>query len=450
VADVPETRYAIAEDGAHIAFQVLGHGPPDLLVIMSSSFPVEDQMEGRECARFLRRLASFSRVIRLDRRGIGMSDPVRSFDEHVYERWVADALAVLEAVQSSEAAAFATEQAAGPLAMLLAATHPERVSRLVLSQPTARVLRAPGYPYGIAESEVTDVIDRYVQSLVAGTQVQTVAFHEPAVEGNEEFHAWFVRARRRGLPPAAARAIYSNWLRTDLRAVLPAIAAPTLVLRKRDAPGDPAMVRYVAEHLRDCRLVELAGQESFLFLGDMDPVIGEVEQFLTGAKGARSPDRVLATVLFTDIVGSTAQATALGDRAWGERLEGHDAMVRAELERFRGREIKTTGDGFLATFDGPARAAQCACAIRDGARPLRIEIRAGLHTGEIELRGPDISGIAVHIAQRVSAVANPGEVLVSRTVTDLVAGSGIQFEDRGEHNLKGVPGTWRLFSVATD
>jgi class 3 adenylate cyclase/pimeloyl-ACP methyl ester carboxylesterase len=447
VTEPKGTEYAITEDGAHIAFQVLGEGPPDLLVIMSSSFPVEDQMEGRECARFLRRLASFSRVIRLDRRGIGMSDPVRSFDEHVYERWVDDALAVLDTVQSSQAAAFATEQAAAALAMLLAATHPERVSRLILNQPTARVLQAPDYPHGITESEVTDVIDNYVQSLVMGSRIETLAFREPAVEGNEEFHKWFVRARRRGLPPAAARAIYSNWLRTDLRAVLPAITAPTLVFSRPDASGDPAMVGYVAEHLRDCRVVELGGQDSFLFLGDMDPVIEEIEHFLTGARGAVSPDRVLATVLFTDIVDSTVQASALGDRAWGERLEDHDAVVRAQLERFRGREIRTTGDGFLATFDGPARAVQCACAIREGARRLGIEIRAGLHTGEIELRGSDIGGISVHIAQRVSASARPSEVLVSRTVTDLVAGSGLSFQPRGEHELKGVAGPWTLLAV---
>jgi class 3 adenylate cyclase/pimeloyl-ACP methyl ester carboxylesterase len=414
---------------------------------MSSSFPIEDQMEGRECARFLRRLASFSRVIRLDRRGIGMSDPVRSFDEHVYERWIDDALAVLDTVGSSRAAALATEQAGGTLAMLLAATHPERVARLALHQPTARVLRAPDYPHGIPGSEVSDVIEGYVRSLVVGSRIQTVGFHEPAVEQNQEFHSWFIRARRRGLPPTAARAIYSNWLHTDLRAVLPTITVPTLIFDRPDAPGDPAMVRYVAEHIRDCRSVELDGQDSFLFLGDIDPVIEEIEQFLTGSRSAGSADRVLATVLFTDIVDSTVQASALGDRAWGERLEDHDAVVRAQLERFRGREVKTTGDGFLATFDGPARAVRCACAIRDSARRLGIEVRAGLHTGEIELRGADIAGISVHIAQRVSSFARPGEVLVSRTVTDLVAGSGLSFQSRGEHELKGVAGSWILYSA---
>jgi class 3 adenylate cyclase/pimeloyl-ACP methyl ester carboxylesterase len=446
-AEAKGTEYAVTEDGAHIAFQVFGKGPPDLLVIMSSGFPVEDQMEGRECARLLRRLASFSRVIRMDRRGIGMSDPVRSFDEHVYERWVDDAIAVLDTVQSKQAAAFATEGPAGAPAMLLAATHPERASRLILHQPTARVLQAPDYPFGIAETDVGDVVEEYVRSLVTGSRIQTVAFHEPVVEGNEEFHSWFLRARRRGCPPAVARAIYGNWLRTDLRAVLPAVAVPTLVLDRPDAPGDQGMVRYVAEHIRDCRIARLEGGEGFVFLGDIDPVIEEIEQFLTGVRGAVSTDRVLATVLFTDIVGSTEQASALGDRAWGERLEDHDAVVRALLGRFRGHEIKTTGDGFLATFDGPARAVRCACGIRDGARRLGIEVRAGLHAGEIERRGADIGGISVHIAQRVSSLARPGEVLVSRTVTDLVAGSGLSFQPRGEHELKGVAESWRLFAV---
>ena len=441
------TRYAMTEDGAHIAFQVLGEGPPDLLVIMSSAFPVEDQMEGRECSRFLRRLASFSRVIRLDRRGIGMSDPVQSFDEHVYERWVDDALAVLDTVGSTEVAALATDQAACSPALLLTATHPDRASRLVLHQPTARVLQAPDYPLGIAESEVPRVLDNYVDSLVSGSRVETVAFHEPALEGNEEFHEWFLRARRRGLPPATAKAIYSNWLYTDLRSILPTISVPTLIFTRPEALETYAMVGYVAERIDGCRLVELGGHYSFLFLEDIDPVVGEIEHFLTGTKGLRSTERVLATVLFTDIVDSTVQATALGDRAWGERLEEHDAMVRTHLARFRGREIKTTGDGFLAIFDGPARAVYCGSAIRDDARGLGIEIRAGLHTGEIDLRGTDIAGISVHIAQRVSALANPNEVFVSRTVTDLVAGSGLAFQPRGEHELKGVPGTWMLFAV---
>jgi class 3 adenylate cyclase len=300
---------------------------------------------------------------------------------------------------------------------------------------------------GIAESEVPRVLDNYVESLVSGSRVETVAFHEPALEGNEEFHEWFLRARRRGLPPATAKAIYSNWLYTDLRSVLPTIRVPTLIFTRPEDSETYAMVGYVAERIDDCRRVELDGQYSFLFLGDIDPVIGEIEHFLTGTRGLRSAERVLVTVLFTDIVDSTVQATTLGDRAWGERLEEHDAMVRNHLARFRGREIKTTGDGFVAIFDGPARAVYCGSAIRDDARGLGIEIRAGLHTGEIDLRGTDIAGISVHIAQRVSALANPNEVFVSRTVTDLVAGSGLAFQPRGEHELKGVPGTWMLFAV---
>jgi len=437
----------MTEDGAHIAFQVLGEGPPDLLVIMSSAFPVEDQMEGRECSRFLRRLASFSRVIRLDRRGIGMSDPVQSFDEHVYERWVDDALAVLDTVGSTEVAALATDQAACSPALLLAATHPDRASRLVLHQPTARLLQAPDYPLGIAESEVRRVLDNYVESLVSGSRVETVAFHEPALEGNEEFHEWFLRARRRGLPPKTAKAIYTNWLYTDLRSVLTTISVPTLIFTRPEATETYAMVGYVAERIDDCRLVELDGQYSFLFLEDIDRVVGEIEHFLTGTKGLRSTERVLATVLFTDIVGSTEHATELGDRRWRDLLDSHDETVRRQLERFRGREVNTVGDGFLATFDGPGRAILCACAIRDAVRALGLEVRAGLHTGEVELRGEDVAGVAVHIGARVAASAGAGEVLVSGAVPPLVAGSGICFEDRGERELKGIPDTWRLYAV---
>jgi class 3 adenylate cyclase len=446
VTETIETHYAVADDGAHIAYQVLGQGPPDLLVMMTSALPVEDQMEGRQCGRFLRRLASFSRVIRLDRRGIGMSDPVRSFDEHVFERWVDDVLTVLDAVGSDHTAFFGTEQPSCTAPILLAATHPDRVSRLILYLPSARALQAPDYPYGVAPEDANDQVEAYVQSLISGTRLETVGFSEP--DGPDpDFHGWYLRARRRGATPSVARAIFDNWLKTDLRSVLPAVSIPTLVFGRPDASGDPRVVSYVAEHIREARYVELGGDNTLVFLGDIEPVIGEVERFLTGSAVTRVSDRVLATVLFSDIVGSTTQAADLGDRAWGERLEDHDALVRRQLELFRGREIKTTGDGFLATFDGPARAVLCGCAIRDATRGLGVNIRVGVHTGEIELRGNDIGGIAVSFAARVAAQAGTSEVLVSKTVTDLVAGSGIEFDDRGEYELKGVPGTWNLFSV---
>ena len=448
VTEAIETHYALTNDGANIAYQVLGRGPPDLLVMFTSALPVEDQMEGRQCGRFVRRLAAFSRVIRLDRRGIGMSDPIRSFDEHVYERWVDDILTVLDAVRSEDTAIFTTEQPSCTAPILLAATHPDRVSRLILYQPAARTLRAPDYPHGVAPESADDRVEAYVQSLISGARLDTVGFCEPELASDQEFHEWYLRARRRGATPAVARATFDNWLRTDLRSVLPAVGVPTLVLGRPAAAGDPHVVRYVAEHIQGARYVELPGDDSLIFLGDIEPVIDEVERFVTGTAVTRVSDRVLATVLFSDIVGSTSQAAALGDRAWSGRLEDHDAMVRRHLELFRGREIKTTGDGFLATFDGPARAVLCGCAIRDAARTLGIDVRVGVHTGEIELRGNDIGGITVNVGARVTGLAGTGEVLVSKTVTDLVAGSGIDFADRGEYELKGVPGAWKLFAVS--
>lgn len=344
--DEPETCYVKADDGGHIAYQVFGDGPVDLLVMMTSALPVDDQMEGRECGRFLRRLAAFSRVIRFDRRGLGMSDPVRSFDEHIYERWVDDILVVLDAVGAHQAAIFGAEQPACMAPILLAATHPSRVSQLVLYHPTVRALAASDYPHGIAPADIDARVDDYVRSLVMGTRLETLGFSEPLAIEDEEFHRWFVRARRRGATPAIARGLYENWMRTDLRPVLPAINTPTLVLRRPAAPGDPFFARYVADHIRGARYVELPGEDSFIFLGDIDPVIDGVEEFLTGTTGGSRSDRVLATVMFTDIVASTAQATAVGDRAWRDRLDSHDAMVRRQLQRFRGLEIKTTGDGF--------------------------------------------------------------------------------------------------------
>jgi class 3 adenylate cyclase len=418
--------------------------------MMTSLLPIEDQMQGRQCERFLRRIAAFSRVIRLDRRGMGMSDPVRSVDEHVYERWVDDILSVLDQVGSTEAAAFSTEQPSCTAPILAAATHPDRVSRLVLANPTARPIQAPDYPHGLRVDEVEGRIDEYVASLVAGSTSSSMGtWIEPNRAGQDEFDVWYLRARRRGLPPGPARAIFDNWLRMDLRTVLPAVRVPTLVIGRPEAPGGTLQARYVAEHIPTARYVEVTGDHTLIFLGDIDPIVNEVEEFLTGTRGAPSSERVLATILFSDIVDSTAQATALGDRAWAERLDDHDAMVRSQLSRFRGREIKTTGDGFLATFDGPARAILCGRAIVEEGRHLGLTLRVGLHTGEVEQRGDDVGGVGVHIASRVADLAHPEEVLVSRTVTDLVAGSGIEFEERGEHQLKGVPDTWRLYA-ATD
>jgi class 3 adenylate cyclase len=447
VVQLPDIEYARTSDDLYLAYHAFGEGPPDLLVMMSSAFPIADQMEGRDCGRFLRRLARFGRVIGFDRRGIGMSDPVRSFDEHVYELWVDDIRAVLRAAGSQRVAVFGADSAACYAPLLLAATHPSVVSHLVLYNPTARLLVAPDYPHGVSPDEVAGRLENYTTSLLTGSRLDTIGFREPEDVGDADFRSWFLRARRRGTSPRVAQAIFDNWLRMDLRAVLPAVKVPTLVLARPDALQIPSAVRYVADNIAHASYAELSGDEGFAFLGDAEPIVREVEKFVTGTTVTPVSDRFLATVLFTDIVESTAQASAVGDRRWREILDDHDAVVRRAIESYRGKVISSTGDGVLATFDGPARAISCGWDLHRNLRPLGIEVRVGLHTGEIELRGSDIGGIAVHIAARVAAVAGAGEVLVSRTVTDLVAGSGIEFSDHGTYQLKGVPGEWQLFAV---
>jgi class 3 adenylate cyclase len=438
-----ETRYAQAPDGTYVAYQLLGEGQHDLVLAMGSGIPVEDQMEGRQCASFIRRLASFARVIRFDRHGVGMSDPL--LVESTLEQWVDDALVVLNEVGSQRAAFFGSDPAGSALAMMFAASHPERVTHLVLFAATARFMRAADYPWGFDSDELDRRLDTVMTSRLMGQPPPI--FLNPNVSGDAEFGKWFVRATRRGLSPTRARTSFEAMWRSDLRSIVPAITAPTLLLHPAARHDLEAHIRYLAEHLRDARSVGVDGEDLNAFVGDVATVVDEVEEFLTGVRSRIEQDRVLATVLFSDIVESTAQATALGDRAWRQRLDAHDAMIRGLLEQFRGREVKATGDGFLATFDGPARAIRCGCAIRDGAAQLGISVRVGLHSGEVEVRGDDIGGIAVHTAARVQAHAQPDEICVSRTVVDLVAGSGINFGDRGEHELKGIPGTWQLFAV---
>jgi class 3 adenylate cyclase len=438
----PETLFAQAPDGTHVAYQVLGAGNVDLVLGFGGGIPVEDQMEGRACATFIRRLASFARVIRFDRHGLGMSDPLRG--ESTLEQWADDAQVVLNEVGSERAAFFGTDPAGSALAMMFAASHPERVTHLVLFGGTARFMRAADYPWGWDVDELDARLDAVVTSRLTGRMAGTAV---PSFAGDAEFLAWFVRAARRGLSPARTRSAFEAMWRSDLRSIVPSISAPTLLLHPAADQEFESHTRYLAEHLSDARTVQLATHDKVAFVGDTAELVGEVEEFVTGVRSRPEPDRVLATVLFSDIVDSTAQASALGDRTWRQRLDAHDAMVRRALEQFRGREVKTTGDGFLAMFDGPARAIHCGCALRDGATHLGIALRIGLHCGEVELRGDDIGGIAVHTAARVQAHARPDEICVSRTVVDLVAGSGISFSDRGEHELKGIKGTWQLFAV---
>jgi class 3 adenylate cyclase len=445
VNDSPETLYVKTADGVHIAYQVLGDHPIDLVFMPSGVSHLEVEWESPELARFLRGLAGFARLVRYDMRGTGLSDPASPNDWPTLEQRADDALAVLDAI-GSQRAALIGGVVGGQLAMFCAAAHPDRTSALVLAGTTARYLWAPDYPWGAPANELALREREAEQGWEQG--VAALRFLAPSMLSDPGFVSWWYRLFRQSTGPGVARALVRTVFETDLRSLLPTISMPTLVLcRSGDRFLTPAHGRYLAEHIPHASLVEFDGEDNLMYVGDSDAVIGEVEEFLTGVRHAAAAERVLATVMFTDIVGSTQRAAEIGDRAWRTLLDGHDHVVRRQLERFRGREIKTVGDGFVATFDGPGRAIQFACALREAVKALDIQVRTGLHTGEIEMRGDDVAGVAVHLAQRVSALASPGEVLVSRTVTDLVAGSGIQFADRGEHNLKGIPGMWHLYSV---
>jgi class 3 adenylate cyclase len=443
VIDVPETRYTKTADGVHIAYQVLGSGPIDL-VFMSTWFShIDVQWDQPAFARFLRRLASFSRLILFDKRGTGESDPVSLPALPTLEAWMDDIVAVMQAAGSDQSALLG-DSSGGMLAALFAATYPDRTTALVLSDTLARGARAPDYP----SSGVDRLTPEEMEATWGRGPDPALQATAPSVAADPGFRTWWARYQRLSVSPAMAAAIWGMFRSADVREVLPAIRVPTLVLHRRDNRWLPVEHgRFIAEHIAGAKYVELDGVDQWPYLGDSDSLLDEVEEYLTGVRGGPATDRVLATVLFTDIVGSTDRAADLGDRKWRDLLDSHDQTTRRQLERFRGREIKTTGDGFAAIFDGPGRAIQCACAIRDAVRALGIDLRAGLHTGEIELRGDDVAGMAVHIGARVSASAGPGDVLVSSAIPPLVVGSGIAFQDRGEYELRGVPGTWRLYAV---
>jgi class 3 adenylate cyclase len=436
-----DVAYARSGD-VHIAYTVLGDGPIDLVYTNGIWSNLEALWEEPRWVRYAERLASFSRLIVFDMRGVGLSD--RGGEPPFLELMVEDAGAVMDAASSETAALFGASRA-GVMAMLFAATHPERVRALVLYDTWAKNLRSDDHPYGATTAEDDEFVNRFVDEM--GT-AQNLDLQAPSGLGDERFVRWWARFERLITSPAGFRELADVRRNSDVRAVLPLIQAPTLVLHRagdRIVPVDQG--RYLGQAIPNARFVELAGDDHIPFVGDADAIVDEVQEFLTGARPIPDTDRVLATVLFTDIVGSTERAAALGDRSWRELLQQHHALVRSELERFRGVEIDTAGDGFMASFDGPARAIRCACAIQDAVSQLRLEIRAGVHTGECERIGDKLSGIAVHIAARVAGTAGPGQVLVSQTVRDLVAGSGIEFEGRGEHKLKGVSETWRLFAV---
>jgi pimeloyl-ACP methyl ester carboxylesterase len=442
VAETPETRYTKSGD-THIAYQVIGKGPIDLVWVPGFVSHLEYQWEEPRWAAMLRRLASFSRLICFDKPGTGLSDRLASIP--TLEQRMDDVRAVMDAVGSRRAALLGLSEG-GPMSVLFAATYPERTSALILYGSYARRLWAPDYPFGRPEDEMRRILDQAEREWGGPVAIDMWA---PSDAGNDDFRRYFANYRRLSASPGAAVTVMKLAAEIDIRHVLPAVRVPTLVLhRAGDRVSRIENARYLAAHIPGAKLVEMAGDDHIPFVGDGEAFVDEIEEFLTGVRPEHGRDRVLATILFTDVVGSTERAAALGDRRWREVLEGYYGVARRELTRFRGREIDTAGDGLFAAFDGPARAIQCAWRILDGVPALGVELRAGLHTGECEMVGPKLGGIAVHIGARVAGEAKPGEVLVSGTVKDLVAGSGIEFESRGTRALKGVPGEWPLFAVA--
>jgi class 3 adenylate cyclase len=434
-------RYARNGD-LHIAYRVHGEGPVDLVYVPTWVGQLEVLTEEPSIAAFVERLCSFARLISFDRRGAGLSDPWEGLP--TLEDQIDDVLAVMDAAGSERASVMGSLEG-GPLAMLLSAAHPERVESLILYTAYARTRWAPDYDWPPRDDERELRVDEIVSQWGQGAAPSALA---PSLAGDPAFRRWAGRMERYSLSPGTARAVFTALGETDVRHVLDAIRVPTLVMHRRD---DPFLMiehsRYLADHIPGARYVELEGTDSLFSIGDSEAILGEIEELLTGTRHAPEPDRVLATVLFTDICDSTKRAAELGDSAWRSLLECHDDLVRAEVARHRGRAVKSTGDGVLATFDGPARAIGAARSIEESVRELGIRIRAGLHTGECEVIGDDVGGLAVHIGARVLHQAGPGEVLVSSTVKDLVVGSGIHFRERGAYELRGVPGEWRLFEV---
>lgn len=435
----PETHYAKSGD-VNIAYQVVGDGPRDLVLVPGFVSHLENDWDEPRSAHFLERLASFSRLIRFDKRGTGLSDRPAGLPD--LETRMDDVRAVIDAVGSGRAALFGYSEG-GPLCCLFAATHPDRTTALVLYGTYAkRTDPDDDYPWAATWEQRQAYADEVEREWGLESELGIMAPNADAA-----LTAWWRARARASASPGAARALILMNSRIDVRNVLPTIQVPTLVLhRSGDRDSRPEEGRYVANRIPGARFVELAGEDHIPWI-DADQIVDEVEEFLTGVRRGPEPDRVLATVLLTDIVGSSGRAAELGDRRWRDLLEAHHSLVRRELARWRGIEVDTAGDGFLATFDGPARAIRCACAIRDGLHALGLEIRAGLHTGECEIIGGKVGGIAVHTAARVAARAASGEVLVSGTVRDLIAGSGIELENRGVHTLKGIPGEWSLLAV---
>ncbi|MGA7270396.1 MAG: adenylate/guanylate cyclase domain-containing protein [Acidimicrobiia bacterium] len=442
----PETRFVETPLG-YLAYQVFGEGERDIAFVTGGLTNIDAIWDEPSAVRFLDRLAGMGRVIIYDMRGSGVSDPTPGDTMWMpLDDTTEDVRAVLDAAGSERAVLYGDTEG-GLQTMMLAATHPDRVEALVLANTYPRLLRSDDYPIGMPQ----DVADELSRLYVAqhGTTGDMLELTAPSVADDPRFRNWWIRYQRLSVPLGLAWRTFDWFADLDLRPTLPLIHAPTLVVARRDARFHRlAFSEYLAAHIEDARLRIVEGADTLPFhAGDFGPMLDEVEEFLTGHAEAGPTDRVLSTVMFTDIVGSTSRAASLGDQRWLDLLAEHDRIVRVQLGRFRGREVKMTGDGCLATFDGPARAVACAVAIRGDLRPLGIEMRAGIHTGEVEMRDGEIGGIGVHIASRVMDQAERGGVLVSGTVKDLVVGSGIEFKPCESTTLKGVPGEWRLFEV---
>ena len=440
----PNVKFTPNQAGLNIAYSALGTGPPDLVWVPNFTSHVDAWWLLPQAAEFIEGMISIGRLIQFDQPGTGASDPVPPDALPTMEQWMDDVRVVLDA-EGVERATLIAEDAAGPVALLFAASHPERTERLVLMNTFARMERAPDYPWGYPPEARDRALDMWSEVWGTGRQLAITA---PAYAADAELRRAYGLIERLSAPRSMTRALFEMISRLDVRDVLPSVRVPTLVLHRVDDPWIRiGHGRYLAEHIPNAELVELPGDAHYAtILGDTKEIVARIGEFVTGVhREAHDVNRVLATLLYTDIVDSTGRAARLGDAAWRKVLDEHDRVAGRQIESFRGRLIKSTGDGVLATFDGPARAVRCARAMRDALGGFDIEIRAGLHTGEVELRGEDVGGIAAHVAARVMHSAGPGEVLVSQTVKDLTIGSGIDYEDRGTHELKGVPGEWRLY-----
>jgi class 3 adenylate cyclase len=443
---VPETQYLLIDD-VHIAYQTVGEGAIDIVLADQWFSHMDGQWDVPPLAELRRRLAAFSRLILFDKRGVGLSDPVPPRDLPSIETWMDDLRAVLD-VTGSERPTLVTGIGAALTGLVFAATNPGRLSSLVIVDGFARFLVAPDYPIGQSPKDV----DRLLRQLEAGWgRGHMLDAFAPSMRGVAGLREEWARFERMSASPGSARAMVQALYEADVRDVLPLVQVPTLVIQHpAGVRFRPELGRFLADHIPSARYLELPGTDQLIWAGDQVRTVAEIEEFATGLRPAPPADRLLATVLFTDIVSSTERAATLGDLAWQDLLEAHDRLARAAIASGSGRAIKSTGDGVLATFDGPARAVRAACEIRDGAARLGLQVRAGLHTGEIVISADDVSGLAVHIGSRVAGLAGPNEILVTSTVRDLVAGSDIDFAARGSRVLKGVPDRWRLFAVGEE